>query len=267
MRLVILCIFVMSMSPLFAEETIKNSEIQFGAIFFTGPVADSVYANLYKMPLLGGLDLGYTYRTHTAEHNISLRGGAGRIFSPYGTTYSDTPPVSDLAFQLNIQYASVFQVWNTSTSSFMLGPGIHLSANAWIPDSPSINILRYTWLLHSGIGVRLRFHWNIDTLHALTAQIYTPMLNIGWRPTYSVYTLREETLLETQGFATVLFDSPVFLSLHNFVSMDIRFAYRYSVTSLLALKVEYYGVLEYITIPRSRLELQNNVVFDLVFSF
>lgn len=242
----------------------RHSEIDVGAVFFFSVSADTVYAYLYKNPVLGGINLGYTYKNPRMEHAFNIRGGVGRLYSPYKSV-PDYPALDDFAVQATSRYTSSFRIWHQKKIALLLGHGLHFSGNAWIPDNETYDVIRYTWSFHSGIGLNTLMRWDINAKNKLKFNLYTPFFGIAWRPTYSGYTLREESLLETNGMLSVLFANPSFISFHNFVSADLRISYEYIISPLLALQIEYYGRLEYISIPRDRLEVQNNVILGITF--
>lgn len=234
-------------------------------LMMTAVSADTVYSYLYKTPILGGVYLAYDYQTVSILHHVSLSGGAGRLYSPY-ISDPDYPSLDDLVFQFSLNYFTAFSIWGYDNHRLYLGFGTHFYGNGWIPDNEEWDILRYTWFLHSGIGIVFNYRWRINPKHSIEIDFYTPVLGVGWRAHYSGYTLKEETLLETEGILSAVFLNPSFLSWHNFFSFDVRFAYQYFFNDVVGIEIVYFGLLEYTKIPRRRFDWQNNISFGVVLS-
>lgn len=244
----------------------RISAIDVGGVFFTDIAADTVYTYLYKFGLMGGINIGYTYQNSVIQHKLYLNGGLGKLFSPYNnpTAYK---AVSDLLFQGELSYSVAFPVFNRSLSLgrmiIFLGPATHFYLNAWIPNSEEVNLLRYAWNIHAGVGIYTGLDWSLNNRSKMTLGLYLPALGIGWRPQYSTYTLREEAILETQGTVVAIFSDPSFVSFHNLLHLNMKISFERELTKTLAATVAYLFNLEYVSIPRERLNVQNNLSLGL----
>ena len=100
-RTLLIIALLLFSTKVFAQEKTqeRKSDIGISGVFLTGSSADSVYANLFKVPLLGGVKLSYMYRVPTMQHTIDVQGGAGGLFSPYLPALDYTPD-QDFAFSI-----------------------------------------------------------------------------------------------------------------------------------------------------------------------
>ncbi len=277
MLLCVSCLVQIPWSYADAQRSSTGDGVEYPWIFTVGGTAmlsntgDAVYSDLWRLPVHGGLALGIAYNTYNVRHGINIRAGGGRVFSPYPVVDSQYPPLDDLSLSLSTHYSSVFAMHNRedqySRFSLLFGPGLHFYFDAWLPDSADVDILRYTWMSHTGLGMTLRSQWETNRGHGLSIDLYVPVLALGFRPTYSVYTLREETILEEQNILAAIFSNPLFFSYHNFFSMDARLAHTYRLSPRLSFISEYNAVFEYVAIPRERLEIQNNIMLGVTVVF
>ena len=215
-------LWLLLVSPAFAQQQAstesttqsktRKSEIRLGAMWAAGPAADAVYSNNYKIPMILGANLGYIYQNQLMRHRISLQGGAGWLLSPYqtagkvfGQSYEQQV---DLPIEVLLRYSLVFVLWQNQYFDFRLGPGLHFSVNGWIPTNSAV--LRYAWLAHLGLGLKIFWGLRPHPKHRLSLGLYLALLNVGWRAPYQGYNLRVETMLETKGMLAAMFDSPQF---------------------------------------------------------
>ena len=249
-----------------AKKPGTHSELDAGLGLSTSIMADTVYAYLYKVPLLGRLRLEYSHTKGIMNHQVGLSGGIGRLFSPYEST-PGYPALDDLTFLMEAYYTPRFRFFHSGGISLYAGPGIHLYGSGWIPDSSDVDVLRYAWSIHTGLGASFFLNYNLKNDRQINLSLYIPVFGALWRPPYSGYTLREENLLETEGMLSAIFANPLFASFHNLLSFTIRFSYELPLSRLIALKFEYSTLFEYISVPRERMEFQNNVSTAVSFRF
>ena len=229
-------------------------------------MGDAVYAYLYKVPLQARMRLEYKNTKGPIIHRVGLSGGIGRLLSPYESTPGYTA-VDDLTFLFNLNYILAFRFFKAKSISLYAGPGVHFYGNGWIPDSEDVDILRYSWSLHTGLGASFLLNYIFESKHRMNLSLYIPILGALWRPTYSGYTLREETLLESEGMLSAIFANTAFFSFHNLLSFTIRLSYELPISKLIWFKFEYGAFIEYTSIPRERVEFQNNVSASVSFHF
>ena len=248
------------------KEPDTHSELDVGLGLSMSVMADTVYAYLYKVPVIGRLRLEYSHTRGIVNHQVGLGGGIGRLFSPYESTPGYASP-DDLTFLMEAYYTPRFRFFHTGGLSLYAGPGVHLYGSGWIPDSDEVDVLRYAWSIHTGLGASFFLNYAPKKGGQINLSLYIPVFGVLWRPPYSGYTLREENLLETEGMLSAIFANPLFASFHNLLSVTLRFSYELPLSRLIALKLEYSALFEYISVPRERMEFQNNVSAAVSFRF
>ena len=251
------------------KEKIRRSDLYIGFLISSGISADAIFSNLYKVQTLLGANLGYTYNGNLMRHNIRLQGGAGWLHSPYkpaGEVFGEEYPQQiDFPIDLELGYRLAFSIWKNQYIQFRLGPGYHFITNLWL--GTNADWYRYTWRVHTGIGLQLFLGIQPSPRHKISISLYMPAIGIGWRAPYTGYTSQVEQLLETQGVIAAVFSTPYFYFFHNSIEANVQATYQFRLLQFMSLLTDYQFKISYTTANRKRLELQHYVTLGVSFHF
>lgn len=250
------------------QSLVKKHMTYLSAAFLFGAGGDVIFSGLYMVPVGGGGKFGYIYNDDFMRYNLSITGNIARLFSPYKKINSgyDEAEVNELLTQQIIYFSSTFSVWQGKRINLKIGPGLHYYSDIWSgKSSPSVEIMRFTWFTHTGLGLEIYWDWLINSQNQISIETYLPIFNVGWRPGYSLVTFDAEVLIEKNKFLSSLFLNPFFMSFHNFVFLNLNFHYEYFFTSSWSLKTTYQSIIQFVTKPRKRFDAHNLIQLGVAF--